>query len=101
MVPAEAAHVRVEVVYCPAPGKLDRVELVLPTTARVSDALRASGVLSRHAEIDLGTQRVGIWGRLRGLDAPLRDRDRVEIYRPLLIDPKDARRLRHARQRAK
>jgi len=59
----------------------------------------ARGVLARHAEIDLAQQRIGIWGRLRSLEAPLRDQDRVEIYRPLLIDPKEARRRRHAQQR--
>jgi hypothetical protein len=42
--------------------------------------------------------KVGVWGQLRTLDHVLRDRDRVEIYRPLQIDPKDARRLRHRQQ---
>jgi putative ubiquitin-RnfH superfamily antitoxin RatB of RatAB toxin-antitoxin module len=44
---------------------------------------------------------VGVWGKLRALDETLRDRDRVEIYRPLLVDPKEARRQRYQSHRAK
>jgi putative ubiquitin-RnfH superfamily antitoxin RatB of RatAB toxin-antitoxin module len=44
---------------------------------------------------------VGVWGALRGLDHPLRDRDRVEVYRPLKVDPKEARRLRYRSHREK
>jgi uncharacterized protein len=98
---AEPGVLRVEVVYCAGPGEVDQVELVLPAAASVHDALRASGLLARHPGIDLSGRRVGIWGQLRELDAPLRDGDRVEVYRPLLIDPMQARRARHARQRGK
>jgi hypothetical protein len=63
----------------------------------VRDALAASGVLERHA-LSPEALTCGIWGRRFGLDHPLRERDRVEIYRPLRCDPKEARRLRY-RQR--
>ncbi|AKJ29189.1 RnfH family protein [Caldimonas brevitalea] len=86
---------RVEVVYSPAPGEIDSVNLTLAPGATVLHALRASGVLARHPEIDLAQPRVGVWGRLKGLSDPLRDRDRVEVYRPLKVDPKEARRLRY------
>jgi uncharacterized protein len=98
---AEPGTLRVEVVYCAGPGEVDSTELVLNVNATVHDALQASGVLARHPDIDLTRRRVGVWGQLRPLDAALRDGDRVEIYRPLLVEPMQARRARHARQRGK
>ena len=89
----------VEVIYCPGPDEVDAVQLRLPLGATVLDALRLSGVLTRHPAVDVAQRRFGIWGKLTGLETPLRDQDRVEIYRPLLVDPKEARRLRHAKQR--
>jgi putative ubiquitin-RnfH superfamily antitoxin RatB of RatAB toxin-antitoxin module len=90
--------ISVEVIYCPRPGLTDSVELSLPEGSTLGQALTASGLLDRHA-IDAGTVQAGIWARKQPMDAPLRDRDRVEIYRPLQCDPKEARRLRY-RQRA-
>jgi putative ubiquitin-RnfH superfamily antitoxin RatB of RatAB toxin-antitoxin module len=101
MDPAERGSLYVEVVYCAGPGEVDQVELVLRADATVHDALLASGLQVRHPGIELTRRRVGVWGQLRELDAPLRDGDRVEVYRPLLIDPMQARRARHARQRGK
>jgi uncharacterized protein len=95
-VPAET--ISVEVVYCPAPGTADRVTLALPAGATVADALRASGVVERHGLAWEGL-RPGVWSKARALDAALRDHDRVELYRPLTVDPKEARRLRYKRQR--
>lgn len=89
---------RVEVAYSPAPGQVDRVTVDLPDGACLQDALRASGLPARHGlTLDEGL-RAGVWGRIQPLEAPLRERDRVEIYRPLRVDPKEARRLRY-RQR--
>jgi putative ubiquitin-RnfH superfamily antitoxin RatB of RatAB toxin-antitoxin module len=89
--------VRVEVVYCPSPGVIDLTPLELPDGSTVADAVRASGVLQRHA---LAPESVdaGIWFRACPPEAPLRERDRVEIYRPLTVDPKEARRLRYRRR---
>lgn len=64
--------------------------------APVREAILRSGLLERFPEIDLTRQRVGVFGRLRALDAPLAPGERVEIYRPLTIDPKEARRRRAA-----
>lgn len=89
---------RVEVVYCPRPGVADAVELTLQPGSLVQDALRRSGLLERHG-LAIETLRTGIWSQTCELQTPLRDRDRVEIYRPLVVDPKEARRLRYKRQR--
>ncbi len=88
----------VSVAYSPRAGVVDEVQVHLDPQARVVDALQASGLLERHPQIDLATQRVGVWGRVATLDAPLRERDRVEVYRPLAVDPMEARRLRQRRQ---
>lgn len=91
--PEDRLHV--EVVYSPAPREVDATALDLPAGATVLHALRASKVLERHPEIDLTVRRVGVWGRAVALSEPLRDADRVEIYRGLLVDPKEARRQRY------
>jgi uncharacterized protein len=93
------AEVKIEVVYASAPHVVDHVMLELPDGATVMQALEASGLLRRHEGLlDPARHRVGVWGRLAGLDQALRDRDRVEIYRPLTVDPKEARRLRYRKQ---
>ena len=93
-------ELRVEVVYCPSPGVNDFTSLAMSEGATVLDALKASGVLQRHALIEEGL-RLGVWGKSREAASLLRDRDRVEIYRPLTVDPKEARRLRYKRHRDK
>jgi len=88
-----AANINVEVIYAlPAQQPLLRVRL--PEGATVGDAIRASGVLEAHPEIDLAKNKVGIFSKLVKLDEKVRDRDRVEIYRPLIADPKEVRRKR-------
>jgi putative ubiquitin-RnfH superfamily antitoxin RatB of RatAB toxin-antitoxin module len=84
--------IRVEVVHARRDG-VDTVTLQLPAGALVRDAVRASG-------IDAHASALGIFGKLVQPDSPLADGDRVEIYRPLALDPKERRRLR-ARKRAK
>lgn len=98
MAPAEAAALRVEVLYCPAPGVADRVVLRLAEGSILQEAVDASGLCQRHA-LDASTLKVGIWGRAQPLQTLLRDQDRVELYRPLLVDPKEARRLRYKRSK--
>jgi len=90
--------VRVEVVFCSGPGQVHRVTLDLAPGATVGAALRASGLLERHG-LDPAQATSGIWGRKRDADALLREADRVELYRPLQVDPKEARRQRYRRQR--
>lgn len=93
MAPAEA--VRVSVAYSPRARVVDETELSLPAGATLADAIRASGVLDRHPGLDLAQTRFGIWGRVQPPETVLRERDRVELYRPLQVDPKEARRLRY------
>lgn len=89
---------RVEVVYSPDPRTVEQVALELAAGSTVREAVRASGIAARHPAILADGQPVGIWGRLCGLDDPLRDGDRVELYRGLTVDPKEARRQRYRRQ---
>jgi len=89
-----AATIRVEIVFSPGPGQVQRLTLDLPGGSSVAQALARSG-WALPAEV-----RVGVWGRPCGLDNKLRDRDRVEIYRPLRVDPKEARRQRYRSHRA-
>jgi len=93
-----AATLHIEVAYSPAPRQVEVVSLDLPVGSSVADALRASGLLERHA-LAVEVLRCGVWGRVQPLDGVLRDGDRVEVYRALTVDPKEARRLRYKRQR--
>lgn len=90
------SSIRVEVVLALA-REVDAVTLALPAGSTVRDAVAASGLGERHPGIDLAA--VGVFGRRVAPDARLADGDRVEVYRPLLNDPKEARR-RRARGRA-
>ena len=88
----------IEVVYA-LPGRQALRRVSLHEGSTVEDALRASGFLAEFPEID--ALCVGIFGRPAPRDAVLHDRDRVEIYRPLKADPKEARRVRATRKRAR
>jgi len=94
MAPAE---IRVEVVRADGPHRVDLRQLTLPHGATAIDALRASGLVTGWPAGQLDALRLGCWGRLCEPDRVLRDRDRVELYRPLQVDPKEARRLRYRR----
>jgi putative ubiquitin-RnfH superfamily antitoxin RatB of RatAB toxin-antitoxin module len=85
--------VRVTVVYC-APGCEDISEVTLPAGATVGDAIGAAGLLLRRPEVAASPPDVGIWGRSCALTQPIQEGDRIEIYRPLTVDPKEARRVR-------
>lgn len=64
-------------------------------------ALRASGLADDFPGLDLGAASVGVWGRKARLDDPLQQGDRIEVYRPLRVDPKVARRERFRSQGAR
>lgn len=85
--------IHVEVLYAHT-HKADLVRVNLPQGSTLQQALEASGLLQKHPEIDLSTNKVGVFGKLCKADAVLRDRDRVEVYRPLIADPKEVRRKR-------
>lgn len=85
---------KVDVVYCPGPGRIDLVGVHVPEGATAAQALAASGLLDRHG-LQAEGLRLGVWGKLREPDTVLRERDRVEVYRALRVDPKEARRQRY------
>jgi putative ubiquitin-RnfH superfamily antitoxin RatB of RatAB toxin-antitoxin module len=89
-----AGMIEVELVFA-LPTRQELVHLRLHEGATVKQAVEASGLMQRYPEIDLGkTNKVGIYAKLAKLDTVLRDKDRVEIYRPLIADPKEVRRKR-------
>jgi uncharacterized protein len=98
---ADAGAVHVTVMYSPAPRDVREWQVVLPAGATVFQALEASGLRESYPEADLRGAAVGIWGRKVRLDQSVRDHDRVEIYRPLKVDPKVARRERFRKQGAR
>ncbi|EXI89904.1 MAG: hypothetical protein AW11_01179 [Candidatus Accumulibacter regalis] len=85
----------IDVIYA-LPDKQQLVKLQLPAGSTVRQAIDASGLLQKHPEIDLARNKIGIFGKLSKADAVLRDQDRVEIYRPLIADPKEVRKQRAA-----
>lgn len=88
-----ADEIQVEVAYA-----LPEQQIILPLNisagATVEDAIKRSGILERFPEIQLAQAKVGIFSKLTKMDSVLRDKDRVEIYRPLIADPKEVRRKR-------
>lgn len=86
-------RIRVSVVFA-EPGQVFLRELELPAGASVADAIAASGFRTTRPQCPLDDMQVGIFARKARMDKRLRDGDRVEIYRPLKIDPKEARRIR-------
>jgi putative ubiquitin-RnfH superfamily antitoxin RatB of RatAB toxin-antitoxin module len=85
--------ISIEVVYA-LPNEQILLKRKVQAGMTVVDAIKASGVLDKHPEIDLATNKMGIFGKLTKPDAVLRDKDRIEIYRPLIADPKEIRRKR-------
>jgi putative ubiquitin-RnfH superfamily antitoxin RatB of RatAB toxin-antitoxin module len=85
--------VNIEVVYALPDEQILLNRSVLAGTT-VAEAIQASGVLDKHPEIDLASNKLGIFGKLTKADAVVRDKDRIEIYRPLIADPKEVRRKR-------
>ena len=88
--------IRVELVYA-LRDEQRVIELMLAPGTTAAEAIRLSGLLERYREIDVGTARIGIHGRVVQGDTILNEGDRIEIYRPLRADPKLARRRRALR----
>jgi len=88
------AEIRVELVWSPQAGDVHHVWLTLEEGVSVEQALRACAAFADQLP-QLASLKIGIWGRLRPLETPLRERDRIEVYRPLTVDPKEARRQRY------
>ena len=86
----------VEVAYA-LPDKQSLVSLEVEEGTTIKEAIEASGVLDTYDQIDLTRDKVGIFSKFAKLDTVLREKDRVEIYRPLIADPKKVRKERAAR----
>ena len=92
---ANADDIAVEVVYALADQQTS-VTLTVAADATIEDVIRSSGLLEHYPEIDLGRNKVGVFGKLGKLADRLHAGDRVEIYRPLIADPKEVRKQRAA-----
>ena len=89
-----SATIRVEIVYA-LPQRQELVEVRLPEGATARQAIEASGLLEKYPDIELDRRnKLGIYAKLVKADSEVRDRDRVEIYRPLIADPKAVRKKR-------
>lgn len=93
--PAAATDLRITLTFSLTPGKVCERVLHLPAGTRVAE------VLANHAAVNTINTVCGIWGRVVTPDQLLHDGDRLELYRPLTVDPKVARRERFARQGAR
>lgn len=89
-------ELRVEICYA-EPDEQVLLSLKVPIGSTAFQAIELSNILVRFPEIDLSKNPVGIFSRKVSLSQILRDGDRVEIYRPLLIDPKEIRRQKSSR----
>ncbi|MDH5601518.1 MAG: RnfH family protein [Gammaproteobacteria bacterium] len=83
----------IEVIYA-LPEEQQLITLDVEQGTTVEQAIKLSGVLEKYPEIDLEKNKVGIFGKATKKDEVLRDKDRIEIYRPLIADPKESRRKR-------
>jgi len=90
----------VEVAYA-TPSRQLILTVDVPEACTVEEAINLSKIQEQFPEIDLAKNKVGIFGKAVKLDESLRDKDRVEIYRPLIADPKESRRARAAKKEKK
>lgn len=88
-------NIKVEVAYAVPEKQIIRSVTVIANTL-IADAISQSGILQDFPEIDLEKVKVGVFGKIASLKAKLSDGDRIEIYRPLIADPKEVRRKRAA-----
>jgi putative ubiquitin-RnfH superfamily antitoxin RatB of RatAB toxin-antitoxin module len=86
---------KIEVAYA-LRHKQTLLNIEVDDNASVEDAILKSNILKKYPEINLKKNKVGIFGKITSLDVKLREKDRVEIYRPLIADPKEVRKQRAA-----
>jgi uncharacterized protein len=91
-----AEQLMVEVAYA-LPTQQSILTLSVAVDATVEQIINSSGILQQYPEIDLTQQKVGVWSRTVKLTDTVKEGDRIEIYRPLIADPKDLRRRRAER----
>jgi uncharacterized protein len=93
--------IEVTVMFSPAPREVLQWRVTLPDGATLAQAVAASGLQEACPGIQPEALQAGVWGRKAAWEQPLRDQDRVELYRPLRVDPKVARRERFDKQGAR
>jgi putative ubiquitin-RnfH superfamily antitoxin RatB of RatAB toxin-antitoxin module len=98
---AEGRAMQVTLVYSPAPREVREWPLDVPANATVAMALKVSAIANEFPGIDWKTADLGVWGRKASLAQVLHEHDRIEVYRPLVVDPKVARRERFRKQGAR
>jgi len=85
--------ITIELVYA-LPHEQALLKLEVPASTTIADAIKLSGLIEKYPEIDLLKGKFGLYGKLSKVDTVLREKDRIEIYRPLIADPKEVRRKR-------
>ena len=90
-------EILVEVAYA-LPEEQVIISIKVPKKINIKQAIEKSGIEKKFPEIDLSKNKVGIFGKQTTLDHLLSDRDRIEIYRSLILDPKEMRRKRAAKK---
>ena len=85
--------IKIEVVYA-LPHEQTLLKLEVPEKTTIADAIKLSGLMEKYPEIDLEKGKFGLYGKLSKTDVVLREKDRVDIYRPLIADPKEVRKKR-------
>lgn len=93
--------ITITIVYSPKPREMIEKVVELEQGSTVAQALLASDLTQQFPELTAATHGSGVWGKKLGLAHVLRDQDRLEVYRPLTVDPKVARRERFMGQGAK
>ena len=88
-----SGKINIEAVYA-LPDEQTLFRQSVPEGATVAEAIKLCGILEKYPEIDLAANKLGIFGKLVKADTVLRDKDRIEIYRSLIADPKEVRRKR-------
>lgn len=92
--------INIEIAYA-LPTEQVILALEIPKECTVEEAIKRSGILERFPQIDLSTDKVGIFGKMCKLNATMHDKDRIEIYRKLIADPKESRRQQAEMQKKK
>lgn len=98
---AELPMLQVTVVYSHSPRHVLELGVQVPAVSTLQQALVLSGVLALYPDLATATPDVGVWGKVADVTQRLQDGDRIEIYRPLTVDPKVARRTRFKGQGAR
>lgn len=88
-----SSKLNIEVCYA-LPEKQSLMCITVESNTSVEQAIVQSGILDTYPDIDLSVNKVGVWNRTCKIDTILKEGDRIEIYRPLIADPKEVRKLR-------